>query len=641
MIHVQIEGPLESEQSKRPLLVPTTLPTLTEFIREIEEALQSEATHVYIDTSFLIWLTMLGKTARSEFISWMDKIGRTRFHVPVWASHEFLRHHTKKLIEESLTKAANKLTDLADTSYSYLRPFLDEPLGGDPRRPEKVRSEAREILTQVKILAQRVSRWSGQHYSEHFIEVANLINEIGLRNAVIFDSMSEIDIQEKNRYSGRIPPGFQDRRKKEQFDQEEDGEAVVGSNRFGDLMLWREILHHAKADSVQTILILSNDRKNDWRMGGPGEIVMDQDLLAERRDWPPVPTAHPLLSFEASKVANVTRVFLIDSLYLAAFLRKTGAACENFADAAIAVELPQAKGFAKRVRKERARSMYAAKQSEASPLGDIDAQYDDGPNTSDADLALKLSFATSRKPGKAAVEALLAAALRDNFAGRSLEDFLTPAFVQDASTGDLVRLARELHVRALAGEALGESHSVDLVNLLPNLPHKAATCLYLGLLAAIYFDEENGVRLPPANLILWQVLKHQDKSFARPGIAVVRERILKADRQPLYVPSPEKPTLLVEILTQTESLQVHAPLVGLRMDGIELVTQAQGDSDLSFASRFENRSPLIVREIVEVACAVFGIPREQIGEDSSLDREVGYESPTGFQTPSEVYRSKE
>jgi hypothetical protein len=472
MIHVQIEGPLESEQSKRPLLVPTTLPTLTEFIREIEEALQSEATHVYIDTSFLIWLTMLGKTARSEFISWMDKIGRTRFHVPVWASHEFLRHHTKKLIEESLTKAANKLTDLADTSYSYLRPFLDEPLGGDPRRPEKVRSEAREILTQVKILAQRVSRWSGQHYSEHFIEVANLINEIGLRNAVIFDSMSEIDIQEKNRYSGRIPPGFQDRRKKEQFDQEEDGEAVVGSNRFGDLMLWREILHHAKA-------------------------------------------------------------------------------------------------------------------------------------------------------------------------GRSLEDFLTPAFVQDASTGDLVRLARELHVRALAGEALGESHSVDLVNLLPNLPHKAATCLYLGLLAAIYFDEENGVRLPPANLILWQVLKHQDKSFARPGIAVVRERILKADRQPLYVPSPEKPTLLVEILTQTESLQVHAPLVGLRMDGIELVTQAQGDSDLSFASRFENRSPLIVREIVEVACAVFGIPREQIGEDSSLDREVGYESPTGFQTPSEVYRSKE
>ena len=87
--------------------------------------------------------------------------------------------------------------------------------GGDPRHPEKVRSEARDILTQVKVLAQRVSRWSGQHYSEHFTEVANLINELGLRNAVIFDSMSEIDIQEKNRYSGRIPPGFQDKRKKE------------------------------------------------------------------------------------------------------------------------------------------------------------------------------------------------------------------------------------------------------------------------------------------------------------------------------------------------------------------------------------------------------------------------------------------
>lgn len=328
---------------------------------------------------------------------------------------------------------------------------------------------------------------------------------------------------------------------------------------------------------------------------------------------------------------------LVDSPYLAAFLRKTGVDCNHFADAALAVELPEMRGYEKRARKELVRSLSPTKR------GGIDgvAKYQDGPNVSIVSFALKRSLITSRKLGQTSVETLLVAALDENNSGRPLQDFLTRDFVQQATTAVLVELSRQLYIRALGGAPLAESHLTDLVNLLPDLPLKTATCLYLGLLAAIYFDEENVPRLPPANLILSQALRQQDRDFATPVTALLQERLLAAECAPVYIPSSEKPKLRVEVLTQNITTRGRVLLVGLQVDGIELITQAQGEEGMQLAFLFENRAMLQVREILDVACRLFGIPGEQIEEDSSLDREVGYEHTTGFQLPSDVYRSKE
>lgn len=315
--------PIEEERRKRPFLIPTRPQTPGEFIQDVRQELLSAKTHIYIDTSFLVWLTMLGKDARQEFIKWMDSVGRARFHIPAWAAHEFLRHHVQDLVGDGLAKIANKLSNTADETYSYLRPFLDAPVKGDPRNPEQIRTETREILVEVKRLAAWVSRWRGQHYPDHFNEVAMLVNDIGLPDVAIFNFMTDIDVLQKSRFSGRVPPGFKDRAKKDKYEKNGDEETLVGSNRFGDLMFWREVLFHARAESVDTIVILTNDRKNDWHMGAQDTFAPDDELLASRKNWPPVPVAHPMLCCEASAIAGVSRVVLVDSPYLAAFLRKT------------------------------------------------------------------------------------------------------------------------------------------------------------------------------------------------------------------------------------------------------------------------------------------------------------------------------
>src|SRR5207253_2527305 len=114
-------------------------------------------------------------------------------------------------------------------------------------------------------------------------------------------------------------------------------------------------LAHASTPSVRSIIVLTNDRKNDWHMGGAAAFNVEQDLRAIRRGWAPIPLVHPMLAFEAASRANIDSVILLDCAYLAAIFRKTGVPSGRFVDAALSIELPDPKREDKLVRKEKAR----------------------------------------------------------------------------------------------------------------------------------------------------------------------------------------------------------------------------------------------------------------------------------------------
>ena len=69
-------------------------------------------------------------------------------------------------------------------------------------------------------------------------------------------------------------------------------------------------------------------------MGGEEQILIDETMLSIKQAWRPVPRIHPMLALEA-KLAGVGEVDLIDSQYLAAYLRDVDAARVGaFADVA-------------------------------------------------------------------------------------------------------------------------------------------------------------------------------------------------------------------------------------------------------------------------------------------------------------------
>jgi hypothetical protein len=104
--------------------IPTETESSTHFVNRVAALLPLNDTQIYVDTSFLMWLSKIGQKSRRQFIDWLAATCPHRVHVPVWSAHEYLRHHVAGTILDDLEKRAKQLTDIATQSYAYLRPFF-------------------------------------------------------------------------------------------------------------------------------------------------------------------------------------------------------------------------------------------------------------------------------------------------------------------------------------------------------------------------------------------------------------------------------------------------------------------------------------------------------------------------------------
>ena len=72
--------------------------------------------------------------------------------------------------------------------------------------------------------------------------------------------LDEIYKNGEKRYSEKIPPGYKDKSKTGSYIVE-NRELV---RKFGDLILWKEIIEKAKSDNVKHIVLVTGDVKEDW-----------------------------------------------------------------------------------------------------------------------------------------------------------------------------------------------------------------------------------------------------------------------------------------------------------------------------------------------------------------------------------------
>ncbi len=66
------------------------------------------------------------------------------------------------------------------------------------------------------------------------------------------------------RYELRVPPGFGDAKEKSKLPDFVEG-GVKYRPKFGDLIIWKQILRHAREANVREVMLVSDDEKGDWR----------------------------------------------------------------------------------------------------------------------------------------------------------------------------------------------------------------------------------------------------------------------------------------------------------------------------------------------------------------------------------------
>lgn len=456
--------------------ISTLTETPEEFTIRVADLLKADATHIYFDTSFLMWLTMIGDEARSQFKQWAATLGE-RTHIPLWSMHEYYRHHAAGTLRADLVNGADQVMSAAKAFQKEMRKYADQRLLTG-RSEAAYQDSIDNVLESIKELTDAAKGWD---YDRCAAEVIDWMNLRACQMQTVFQSMASLLAKGAARYTQDVPPGFLDRRK-------EDG-PLKGSNRYGDLLLWQEVVQHAQSVGATCVIIVTRDRKEDW-FAGSSEPDVKLDWKRVKAKWLPVPTPHPTLAFEL-KIKTKAELVLLDELYLGALLWKFGRPdFERFASVAIAV----APGHFERVDPPPPSVMLRAqKRREHSSIGMLEAS--------------KLLTAALGQPTER-VATLVARLNQDAPIVDEFIEQLGPDILDPLSTAEIANFTRLVHDRAKQALSPAVTAAKKLLDLLDRLSADTAAASYLGFLCSTYLDGEHPLVRPDSpfleDLFAWQ-----------------------------------------------------------------------------------------------------------------------------------------
>ncbi|HCE2310182.1 TPA: hypothetical protein NGT30_002504 [Vibrio parahaemolyticus] len=231
--------------------------TIDEHHKKIADIVNNKKTLIFFDTNILAYLYKLHANARNEFYSWSDSvINDDRLFLPGWAASEYSNRVTANKLDDYTNKNNNASPDKAKKMYEALYEiaslFVDDDILANAQFTGSREQFLDEFLNTIKSLDTYTRAFKTQ------FNVGDVHNEITkhFSKVVLNSNLTELCAQANRegdtRFEHRLPPGFKDGGK--------------GENRFGDLIIWYEILSKSKELKARFdhVLFLSNDEKTDW-----------------------------------------------------------------------------------------------------------------------------------------------------------------------------------------------------------------------------------------------------------------------------------------------------------------------------------------------------------------------------------------
>lgn len=236
-----------------------------------------------LDANILLNLYRYPIIARNEFLDVLEKI-KKQLWIPHQVGIEYQRNrlntidNSHKKISESLRNVTNAINSIKDNikvlkidergldiPINDVADFLDS---ADQKIIEVIRKVQKSQLEQLDI--------------SHTDPIRNRIDElldgrIGLCPANE-EELNLLIIDGEFRYANQIPPGFKDVEKNNTYHF--NGLKFIA--KFGDLILWRQLINHAKDNNIKNIIFVTSDVKEDWWSIDKDRNSMPQpELIAE------------------------------------------------------------------------------------------------------------------------------------------------------------------------------------------------------------------------------------------------------------------------------------------------------------------------------------------------------------------------
>ncbi|WP_085035841.1 PIN-like domain-containing protein [Ensifer aridi] len=598
-----------------------------DYITRLKRLLAEPHTRLYFDTSFLMWLAKAGEPARAQFFHWQKSVGKTRFHVPLWAAHEFFKHRLKKTVRAEFTADVKAFDKAAVSLYEKLRLSCSDELFGFKNSGAMFLDEYRRTIQPLRGMLQLAQQ--SEQFENSVNAVSSFIDDC-LLSGPLDEIILNVDFDERVRNRGVIPPAFRDAHKRERrADGQNDEEQGAGDNSFGDLVFWREVLRHAASVRATTVIILTADRKNDWFENQHGDKGLTETVRRLVQKPRPVPAPHPLLKREAFD-KGVSDFVLLDPMYCGVLLETGGQEYKNFVIAALETQLPKLPG------KPSAARSWATRFGAAATLlgGNAGERDEDGGGESDGLLldekeldsaVLQLDCLKPSTPiGKPAKE-LLATLANSNVAMRGqILKGLDWRALQEWEPNALIALGRSVLRMAETGDSAATDFLSDLRDLAPVLSEYVRENVYFGALGALYYADDLTFRPPSNSPVALSLLDLVTMPEVQHAATALGDTLTAAPL--LYRPGSGKAPLTIQVVAKPSAdNKSKSDLQAVKLADTNLITTLQDEVPHQFTHILGNPSEpfdIEVGTLLELVARYHRLPRQLIEVNVDVDEQV-------------------
>lgn len=244
------------------------------------------------DTNVLLNLYQYQAVTRDELINILNQLS-SRIWIPHHVALEFQRNRLRVIAKQNRRFAdvrrtvdsarSNLISELGKLQLTKRHSLIDpQPLteGFSKLTDEKLTDE---FLSTLDNLRQNQQGLTGPDPIKEKIEEL-LDGHVGAapeNQAAIDDIYKEAD----RRFKSRIPPGYEDLDKDKDEPDEYLHNGLIYKRKFGDYLIWRQVLKHTKENGIKQLILVTDDGKEDWwrkiDLEGPKTIGPRPELIEE------------------------------------------------------------------------------------------------------------------------------------------------------------------------------------------------------------------------------------------------------------------------------------------------------------------------------------------------------------------------
>lgn len=219
---------------------------------------------IIFDTNILLELyKQFPSSANNLFQIFKSISEKTKLWIPFQVANEFFRNQDTVIKERN-----NKLDEFNKNLDSIKKDFYlhINNLNIEKKVNEQIQISSKKIIDELDKIISYTTGFQKKLLSEYKNNDNILLKQIVALfenntgdapvNQKAIDSIYE---EGERRYNCEYPPGYKDQKQTKYIHK-----SITYQNKFGDLVIWKQILEYCKQEKNKNVIFVTNDEKEDW-----------------------------------------------------------------------------------------------------------------------------------------------------------------------------------------------------------------------------------------------------------------------------------------------------------------------------------------------------------------------------------------